>query len=176
MQKIFLFCLFFTLLQSFSLNAEERKVSKYIEKLGQVLSHSIFQQNSKITLNILEPCKVEFSSEWARDVSKRKGFYSVKTFVVVDFKYNNKSTTFTTAHVTSKDGHSFQSWGDVIDVNLIENTSVRKVVLSTSNSLETVSSYSTDYIPIGVAEPDDYNQISELLKAINLVSTRCKFL
>lgn len=159
-----------------SSKAEERKTPKNIEKLNQILSNSIFQQTAKITLNIIEPCKAEFISEWASQVSRRKGFYSVKTFVLVDFKHNFKNTNFTSAHVTSDDGHSFQSWGDVIDLNLIENSAVKKVVLMTANSKESVSTYNTDYISIGVAEPENYDKISELLKAINLVYMDCKSL
>ncbi|MBA6348285.1 MULTISPECIES: hypothetical protein [unclassified Colwellia] len=176
MQNVFLLSLTIMLLGCFSSKAEEQQTPTNFEKLDQVLSHTIFQKNSKITLNIIEPCKAEFISEWSSEVSKRKGFYSVKTFVLVDFKNNFKNTTFTSAHVTSEDGHSYQSWGDVIDLNLFENSPVKKVVLMNSNSDESVSSYNTDYISIGVGEPENYDKISELLKVIDLVSSGCKSL
>jgi len=89
---------------------------------------------------------------------------------------NYKDSLFISAHDETEDGITIQRWSDLIEINLLGETEVNKVVLVNSNSDEIITKYNTDYVSIGVSEPDNFEQIAELLDVLNAISTRCKSL
>ena len=159
-----------------SLKQNNIEISNHIADLKRIISKPIFNKSSKTIINEIELCKIGFSSQWLSSVSKRKGFHSVKTTVVIDFINNYENSLFISAHDETEDGITIQRWGDLIEINLFEEAEVKKVTLINSNSDKSITNYNTDYVSIGVSEPSNFKQISELLDVLNLISTSCKSL
>jgi len=159
-----------------SIKQGNNAISAHLIDLKRITSKPIFNKSSKITINESELCKINISSQWSSKVSKRKGFYSVQTITEIDFLDNYKDSLFISAHDETEDGITIQRWSDLIEINLLGETEVNKVVLVNSNSDEIITKYNTDYVSIGVSEPDNFEQIAELLDVLNAISTRCKSL
>lgn len=174
--------IFYTLLLTFllvgfsSIKQTNIEISNNLTDLKRIISKPIFNRTSKITINEIELCKITLSSQWLSNVSKRKGFHSVKTTVIIDFINNYEKSLFISAHDETEDGITIHRWGDLIEINLFGDAEVKKVTLIDSNSDKNITKYNTDYVSIGVSDPSNIEQVAELLNVLNLISTRCKSL
>jgi hypothetical protein len=141
--------------------------------LETILSASNFNQNSTITIRDIDNCKVEFKSHWSKEVSEKKGFYSVHTVRVIDFTNNYKNALFVPAHDVIESGVLQQRWSDLIEINFLKDIEVRRVSLKNEWSDDFITFYNTDYLSIGVYNPDNKNQINKLLKVFDSMHRSC---
>jgi len=142
-------------------------------KLEAIISDSNFNQNSTIIIRNIDTCKVEFKSHWSKEVSERKGFYSVHSAIIVDFTNNYKNSLFVPAHDVIEDGVVQQRWSDLIEINFLKDAEVKRVSLENKSSDGFMTFYNTDYLSIGVYKPDNRAKINELLKAFDSVHRSC---
>ncbi|TWX45745.1 hypothetical protein [Colwellia hornerae] len=141
--------------------------------LEAIISDPNFNQNSTVIIKNIDTCKVEFKSHWSKEVSERKGFYSVHSAIIVDFTNNYKNSLFVPAHDVIEDGVVQQRWSDLIEINFLKDAEVVKVSLENESSDGFMTFYNTDYLSIGVYNPDDRVQINKLLKAFASVHRSC---
>jgi hypothetical protein len=170
-----LIILFLTLL-NISCSTINNKPNNYIldfSNLKAIISDSNFNQNSTISIRNIDTCKIEFKSHWSKEVSERKGFYSVHTAIIIDFSNNYKNSLFVPAHDVIEDGVVQQRWSDLVEINFIKNAEVKKVTLKNESSDGFMKFYDTDYLSIGVSKPEKKLKINELLKAFDSIHRGC---
>lgn len=159
-----------------SLKRDESEVANHISDLKFIISNPIFNETSKMQIKETGYCKLELISDWSKEVSKRKGYSFVKTSIEVNFTNNYKNSLFISAHDENEDGKTIQKWNDRIEINLLKEVEVTKYVQATQSSKVKALKYYTDYVSIGVSDPDNIEQIALLLDAINSISSSCKSL
>jgi len=176
MRFIVVFCIFMTQTGCYSSKNDVVEITPTMEGIKLALTLNAFQKSGKTSLNIIDSCVIEIKSDWLPEISELKGYVSVSTTTTIDFKDNFKNTAFVSAHIKSEDGVNYQSWGDLIEINLLNDVKVRKMSVARAGENELITTYDTNYVSIGVLEPDNYNHISGLLKAIIAVADGCSSL
>jgi len=157
-----------------TINNYDHRYNVNFSNLQDIIAEPNFNQNSKWTVSSVEYCKVEFKARWSKAVAKRKGFYAKFTTTVVDFSNNYQNSKFVPAHDVIEDGVVQQRWSDLIEINFAKETEVKRLSLENEGDDIFIASYLTDYISIGVSNPENQPNIKSLLMALDSMYQSCK--
>ena len=143
MRLTLIFSLIFLVVSCTKVNTKSDSYKVNFSKLKAILSDSNFNQAATISIKNIATCKIEFISHWSKEVSKRKGFYSVNTAVIVDFSDNYQDSAFTAAYDVIENDVVTQRWGDLVEINFQRAAEVRKITLEKASSDGVIKRYKT---------------------------------